>query len=48
MPDLSRIRVDQVGSLCPPAKSQEVFGRYRRGAATDEGLAAGNKSADVR
>jgi 5-methyltetrahydropteroyltriglutamate--homocysteine methyltransferase len=35
---LARIRVDQVGSLCPPPHLQEVFGRYKRGAATRQEL----------
>ena len=38
MSDLKRIRVDQVGSLCSPAKLQEVFGQYKRGAATSREL----------
>jgi 5-methyltetrahydropteroyltriglutamate--homocysteine methyltransferase len=36
--DLKRIRVDQVGSLCSPLLLQEVFGRYKRGAATSQEL----------
>jgi len=36
--DLKRIRVDQVGSLCSPPLLQEVFGRYKRGAATSQEL----------
>src|SRR5947209_3078728 len=36
--DLKRIRVDQVGSLCSPLPLQEVFGRYKRGAATNQEL----------
>lgn len=38
MTDLKRIRVDQVGSLCSPLLLQEVFGRYKRGAATSQEL----------
>src|SRR5262249_39928900 len=36
MTDLKRIRVDQVGSLCPPQHLQDVFARYQRGAATGQ------------
>jgi 5-methyltetrahydropteroyltriglutamate--homocysteine methyltransferase len=36
--DLKQIRVDQVGSLCSPTTLQEVFGRYKRGAATSQEL----------
>jgi 5-methyltetrahydropteroyltriglutamate--homocysteine methyltransferase len=45
MPDLRRIRVDQVGSLCPPAKLQEVFVRYKRGAVSGQELAAAQDEA---
>ena len=38
MVDLKRIRVDQVGSLCPPQHLQDVFARYQRGAATSQEL----------
>ncbi len=38
MTDLKRIRVDQVGSLCSPLLLQEVFGRYKPGAATSQEL----------
>ena len=38
MLDLRRIRVDQVGSLCPPQHLQDVFARYQRGAATSHEL----------
>jgi 5-methyltetrahydropteroyltriglutamate--homocysteine methyltransferase len=36
--DLRQIRVDQIGSLCSPPKLQEVFGRYKQGAATGQEL----------
>jgi 5-methyltetrahydropteroyltriglutamate--homocysteine methyltransferase len=35
MPDLRTIRADQIGSLCSPRKLQEVFGRYKQGAASE-------------
>ncbi|MCC6889474.1 MAG: cobalamin-independent methionine synthase II family protein [Hyphomicrobiales bacterium] len=38
MTDLRRIRVDQVGSLCAPLALQEVFGRYKRGEASNDEL----------
>src|SRR5262245_58702048 len=38
MTDLRTIRVDQIGSLCSPLKLQEVFGRYKQGAASEAEL----------
>ena len=38
MSDLRTIRVDQIGSLCSPLTLQEVFGRYKRGAASEAEL----------
>jgi len=36
--DLSRIRVDHIGSLVRPEKLKQVFARYDRGRATQEEL----------
>jgi 5-methyltetrahydropteroyltriglutamate--homocysteine methyltransferase len=35
-PDLKRLRVDQVGSLGPPAKLRRVFDAYKRGDASED------------
>jgi 5-methyltetrahydropteroyltriglutamate--homocysteine methyltransferase len=43
--DLERIRVDQIGSLCSPPKLQEVFGRFKHGAATSQELSAAQDEA---
>jgi 5-methyltetrahydropteroyltriglutamate--homocysteine methyltransferase len=45
MTDLKRIRVDQVGSLCAPLPLQRVFGRYKRGEATNQELNAAQDKA---
>lgn len=45
MTDLRRIRVDQVGSLCAPLALQEVFGRYKRGEASNDELKAAQDKA---
>src|SRR5262249_25012480 len=48
MADLRRIRVDQVGSLCPPQHLQDVFARHKRGAATGQQLSeAQDKAIDA-
>ena len=36
--DLRKIRVDQIGSLCAPRPLQEVFARYKQGAASEQEL----------
>lgn len=38
MEDLRTIRVDQIGSLCTPRPLQEVFARYKEGAASEDEL----------
>jgi 5-methyltetrahydropteroyltriglutamate--homocysteine methyltransferase len=38
MEDLKKIRVDQVGSLCAPARLQQIFDDYKRGRVSEEEL----------
>src|SRR3954471_10082105 len=38
MNDLKKLRVDQVGSLCAPARLQKVFDAYKRGQSSNEQL----------
>src|SRR3954465_819542 len=38
MNDLKKLRVDQVGSLCAPARLQKIFDAYKRGQSSNEQL----------
>src|SRR5215213_856811 len=45
MDDLKTLRVDQVGSLCAPARLQQMFDAYKRGTVSESQLGEAKKDA---